>query len=147
MRHNDGQTLQPTALVNEAFLRLINLQRMRWQDRAHFLAMSARIMRRILIDHARARGYKKRGGGTPKVSLESVDLAAPERDADIVALDAALEALAKAHPRKAMVVEMRFFGGLSAEETAKVLKVSPDTVLRDWRFAKAWLLEELRMRK
>jgi RNA polymerase sigma-70 factor (ECF subfamily) len=139
-----GHSLQATALVNEAYLRLIDTQHVKWQDRAHFLAMSARLMRRILVDWARSKRYEKRGGGALKVTFTEVLPASDERGHDLVALDDALEALAKLDERKSRVVEMRFFGGLSVEETAAVLKVSVDTVMRDWKFAKAWLLHELR---
>ena len=139
----NGHTLQTTALVNEAYLRLIDLSRVRWQDRAHFFAMSARLMRRILVDHARSREYVKRGGGAPRIAVDAAFVASPERGADLVALDDALEALAGVDPRKAQVVELRFFAGLSVEETAEALHVSPDTVVRDWRLAKVWLLREL----
>jgi RNA polymerase sigma-70 factor, ECF subfamily len=140
-RHN--HTLQTTALVNEAFLRLIDLRRIRWQDRAHFLALSARLMRRILVDYARSRNYQKRGGGVSTVALDDVVVSSPERGADLAALDDALENLARVDARKSQVVELRFFGGLSIEETAEALKVSPETVQRDWRFAKVWLLREI----
>lgn len=140
-RHN--HTLQTTALVNEAFLRLIDLRSIRWQDRAHFLALSARLMRRILVDYARSRNYQKRGGGAATVTLDDVIVSSPERGADLVALDDALEALARIDSRKSQVVELRFFGGLSIEETAEALNVSPETVQRDWRFAKVWLLREI----
>jgi RNA polymerase sigma-70 factor, ECF subfamily len=142
-REDPGHTLQATALVNEAYLRLIEIKHVRWQNRAHFFAMSARMMRRILVDSARARGNDKRGGGIPKVSLDEGLLAAPQAGADLVALDAALQALEAVHPRKSQVVELRFFGGLSIEETGEALDVSPDTIKRDWRFAKLWLLREL----
>jgi RNA polymerase sigma factor (TIGR02999 family) len=138
-----NHTLQTTALVNEAFLRLIDLRRIRWQDRAHFLALSARLMRRILVDHARSRNYHTRGGGAPTVTLDDVTVASPERGADVVALDDALEALSRIDRRKSQVVELRFFGGLSIEETAEALQVSQETVQRDWRFAKVWLLREI----
>jgi RNA polymerase sigma factor (TIGR02999 family) len=138
-----GHSLQATALVNEAYVRLVDAQHVDWQNRAHFLAMSARLMRRILVDFARARQYQKRGGGVQKITLDEA-LVVIEPGRDLVALDDALEALAKVDERKVRVVEMRFFGGLSVEETAAVLKVSPDTVMRDWRLAKAWLLRELR---
>lgn len=138
-----GHSLQATALVNEAYLRLVGAQQVGWQNRVHFLAVSARLMRRILVDFARSKRYQKRGGGAQHVTLdEALIVAEPGRD--LVALDDALEALAKMDERKARVVEMRFFGGLSVEETAAALKVSPDTVMRDWRLAKAWLLRELR---
>jgi RNA polymerase sigma-70 factor, ECF subfamily len=142
----DNHTLQTTALVNEAFLRLIDLRRIRWQDRAHFLALSAQLMRRVLVDHARTRNYRKRGGGAATVALDDVAVAAPERAADLVALDEALEDLARVDPRKSRVVELRFFGGLSVEETAEALNVSPETVMRDWRLAKVWLLREMSRR-
>jgi RNA polymerase sigma factor (TIGR02999 family) len=138
-----GHSLQATALVNEAYLRLIDVQHVDWQNRAHFLAMSARLMRRILVDFARKRQYQKRGGGAQQITLnESLLVTPPGRT--LVDLDDALEALTKFDERKARVVEMRFFGGLSVDETAAVLKVSPDTVMRDWRLAKAWLVRELR---
>jgi RNA polymerase sigma factor (TIGR02999 family) len=136
-------TLQTTALVNEAYLRLIDLSRVRWQDRAHFFAMSARLMRCILVDHARSRQYQKRSGGSLRVTLDEALVGAPERGADLVALDDALDALAAVDARKSQVVEMRFFGGLSVDETAEALRVSGQTVMRDWRLAKAWLLREL----
>jgi RNA polymerase sigma-70 factor, ECF subfamily len=138
-----GHTLQATALVNEAYLRLINSRQVNWQNRAHFFAISAQLMRRILVDHARARGYQKRGGGIPKVTLDDALMGPQEKGHDLVALDDALKALAGVDPRKCKVVELRFFGGLSVEESAEVLKVSPDTVLRDWRLAKAWLAREM----
>jgi RNA polymerase sigma factor (TIGR02999 family) len=138
-----GNSLQATALVNEAFLRLVEVDDVRWQDRAHFFAVSAQMMRRILVDAARARGSEKRGGAIVKVDLnESVD-AIPDRDSQLVALDEALDALAQLDARKAKVVEMRFFGGLSVEETAEVLKISPQSVMRDWKIARAWLMREL----
>jgi len=142
----DNHTLQTTALVNEAFLRLIDLRRIRWQDRAHFLALSAQLMRRVLVDHARSRNYQKRGGGAVPVELDDALVAAPERGADLVALDEALRDLARVDPRKSQVVELRFFGGLSVEETAGALHVSPETVMRDWRLAKVWLLREISRR-
>jgi RNA polymerase sigma-70 factor (ECF subfamily) len=136
-------TLQVTALVNEAYLRLVDLKRMQWQDRAHFFAMSARLMRRILVDHARARRYDKRGGGVRPVSLDEALHVAADADRDLVALDEALAALAATDERKARVVELRFFGGLTIDEASAVLHVSPETVGRDWRLAKAWLAREL----
>lgn len=139
-----GHSLQATALVNEAYLRLIDVQHVNWQNRAHFLAMSARLMRRILVDYARAKGYQKRGGGAVKVTFDEGLPVVGGRDQDLVAVDDALEALARIDERKGRVVELRFFGGLSVEETATVLKVSPETVMRDWKLAKAWLLRELR---
>jgi RNA polymerase sigma-70 factor (ECF subfamily) len=142
-RERRGHTLQTTALVNEAFLRLTDARRVRWQDRAHFLGISARLMRRVLVDHARARGYLKRGGGVQRVTLHEGLVTSPDPALDVVALDRALEALAKVDGRKSQIVELRFFGGLSVEEAAEVLHVSPDTVKRDWRLAKLWLLREL----
>jgi RNA polymerase sigma-70 factor (ECF subfamily) len=142
-RERREHTLQPTALVNEAFLRLTDAQRIRWQDRAHFLGIAARLMRRVLVDHARARGSRKRGGAVAKVSLEDALVVAPEPAVDVLALDRAVEALAAVDARKGRVIELRFFAGLSVEETAEVLHVSTDTVKRDWRMAKLWLLHEL----
>ena len=143
-RERPGHTLQPTALVNEAYLRLVNLKQMQWQDRAHFFAMGARLMRRILVDFARARGYQKRGGGAKQVSFtEALDVAEGQ-PTDVVALNDALEELAAVDERTSRVVELRFFGGLSVEETAEVLNVSRETVKRDWKFAKMWLLRHLR---
>ena len=143
-RERPDHSLQATALVNEAFVRLVEAEGIRWQDRAHFFGVSAQMMRRILVDAARARGSSKRGGPLAKVNLdESID-ALPDRDRQLVALDDALEALAQFDARKAKVVELRFFGGLSVEETAEVLKISPQSVLRDWNIARAWLLREMR---
>ena len=142
-RERRGHTLQATALVNEAFLRLTDARRLRCQDRAHFLGISARLMRRVLVDHARSRGYRKRGGGAQQVTLTEGIIASPDPAVDVVALDRALEALASVDARKSRMIELRFFGGLSVEETAEVLHVSPDTVKRDWRLAKLWLLREL----
>ena len=140
----EGHTLQPTALVNEAFLRLVDIKQVRWQNRAHFLAMSARAMRRVLVDIARSKQFLKRGAGGQKVPLDGLDeLGASPPDTDVTAVHEALESLAKFDPRKSRVVELRFFGGLTVEETAEVLNVSPETVMRDWKLAKAWLLREL----
>ena len=139
-----GHSLQATALVNEAYVRLVDGTVVDWQDRAHFLAVAARIMRRILVDHARARGARKRGGGDARVTFDEALLVTVEARENFVALDDALEALATFDERKSRVVELRFFGGLSVEETAAVLKVSVDTVMRDWRLAKAWLQAEMR---
>ncbi len=139
-----GHSLQPTALVNEAYLRLVDVRQMSWQNRAHFLAMAARLMRRILVDHARSKGYDKRGGGAAKITFDEALVVLNEPGHDLLALDEALEALANVDERKSRMIELRFFGGLSVEETAAVLHVSPDTVKRDWRLAKAWLLRELR---
>jgi RNA polymerase sigma-70 factor (ECF subfamily) len=141
-RERPGHSLQTTALVNEAYMRLLDYKRIEWQDRAHFFAISAQLMRRILVEHAR-RHNLKRGGGVPHVSLEEAAVVGGGRAADMVALDDAMNALARVDPRKVQVVEMRFFGGLSVEETAEVLKVSPITVMRDWSTAKAWLYREL----
>src|SRR5882724_5321736 len=137
-----GHSLQATALVNEAYMRLADYKRMQWQDRAHFFAVSAQVMRRILVEHAR-RHNLKRGGGVQHVSLEEAVVVAGAQDTDLIVLDDAMNALARIDPRKVQVVEMRFFGGLSVEETAEVLKVSPVTVKRDWRGARAWLYREL----
>jgi RNA polymerase sigma-70 factor (ECF subfamily) len=142
-RERRGHTLQVTALVNEAFLRLTDARKLQWEDRAHFLGISARLMRRVLVDHARARGYQKRGGGAQKVELDEAMVVAAETTVDVLALDRALDALASVDARKSRVIELRFFGGLSVEETADVLHVSADTVKRDWRLAKLWLLAEL----
>jgi RNA polymerase sigma factor (TIGR02999 family) len=136
-------TLQTTALVNEAYLRLVDTSRIRWESRGHFLAVAAQAMRRILVDAARARDADKRGGSAPHVPIEDVPLAALEPSASLVALDEALDVLAGVDERKSHVVELRYFGGLSVAETAAVLHVSPETVHRDWRVAKAWLHREL----
>lgn len=141
-RERDDHILQTTALVHEAYLRLIDTQKVEWQDRAHFFAISANLMRRILVDFARSKGYEKRGGTMERISLNE-DHFIP-KDINLVKLDDALNALADFDPRKAKVVELRFFGGLSVKETAEILKVSPDTVRRDWRLAKVWLLCELK---
>jgi RNA polymerase sigma factor (TIGR02999 family) len=142
----DGHSLQATALVNEAYVRLVDFTRIQWQDRAHFFAVSAQVMRRILVDHARRRNAK-RGRGHQHVSLDETVVVAPQPSVDLVALDDALETLARMDPRKAQVVEMRFFAGLSVEESAAVLQVSPVTVMRDWRVAKAWLHREVMRRE
>ena len=146
-REGPGHMLQTTALVNEAYLRLVDSSQVRWQNRAHFFAVSSQLMRRILVDFARSRNYLKRGGNAVQVSLDKVFAITPEQDPDVVALDEALNALAAIDERKSRVVELRFFGGLNIEETAEVLKVSPDTVMRDWRLAKAWLLRQLSAEK
>ena len=138
-----GRTIQTTALVHEAYLKLIDVTNVDWQHRAHFFAISAQIMRRILLDRARRRVAAKRGGAAPRVNLDEVPDLGSGRARELIVLDDALNALAKVDPRKARVIELRFFAGLSVEETAEVLKVSPDTVLRDWRLARAWLLAEL----
>jgi RNA polymerase sigma factor (TIGR02999 family) len=138
-----GHTLQPTALVNEAYLRLIDARHVRWQNRAHFFAISARLMRQILVDSARERDAQKRGGGKALVNLDEALMIGQQPDEDLVALDDALCALAEIDPRKSQVVDLRFFGGLNIEETAEVLKVSPETVKRDWRMARSWLRRRL----
>src|SRR5580658_10168189 len=142
-REKPGHTLQTTALVNEVYLRLVDIQAVNWQDRAHFFAISARLMRRILTDFARSRNYQKRGAGAVQVSLDQGLLLTPEKDGDIMALDEALTEFAVLYPRQSQVVELRFFGGLEVKETAEALKISPETVKRDWRFAKAWLRRAL----
>lgn len=139
-----GHSLQATALVNEAFVRLVDGKAVQWHDRAHFLAVSARVMRRILVDHARAKHYQKRGGHAARVSFDEALVVTTVPGPDVVALDDALEALSQFDERKSRVVEMRFFGGLSVDETAAVLNVSAATVMGDWRLAKAWLKREMR---
>jgi RNA polymerase sigma-70 factor (ECF subfamily) len=141
-RERPGHSLQATSLVNEAYMRLVDYKGMQWQNRAHFFAVSAQLMRRILVDHARRRNLK-RGGGVQHISLDETAVVVADRPADLVALDDAMHAMARLDARKVQVVEMRFFGGLSVEETAEVLKVSPVTVMRDWSTAKAWLYREL----
>jgi RNA polymerase sigma factor (TIGR02999 family) len=138
-----GVTLQTTALVNEAYVRLIDADNVQWESRAHFFAIAAQLMRRILVDYARSRNRVKRGGAAQRVELEEAAFLSVDRATDLVALDDALNALAKIDERKSRVVELRFFGGLSVAETAEVLKVSANTILRDWRLAKSWLLHEL----
>jgi RNA polymerase sigma factor (TIGR02999 family) len=145
-RERPGHSLQTSALVNEAYMRLVDYKRMQWQDRAHFFAVSSQVMRRILVDHSR-RHNLKRGGDVHHVSLEQAAIIGGDQDVDLVALDRALNALARIDPRKMRVVEMRFFGGLSIEETAEVLKVSPITVKREWRAARAWLYRQLTGRR
>ena len=142
-RERQGHTLQTTALVNEAYLRLVDQRQVRWQNRAHFFGIAAQVMRRILIDHARRIAYAKRGAGATRISLDEACVLAPERATELVALDDALSALARVDERKGRVVELRYFGGLSVEETAEVLGVHPDTVTRDFRRAKAFLRREL----
>jgi RNA polymerase sigma-70 factor (ECF subfamily) len=138
-----GHTLQTTALINEAWLRLIDWKQVNWQNRAHFFGVSARLMRYILVGFARARNRQKRGGAAQQVSLEEASAIAGDRSDDLVALDDALQALAKYDPRKCQIVELRFFGGLSVEEAAEVMKLSPVTIMREWNKAKAWLYQEL----
>lgn len=146
-RYMGGQrpshTLQPTALINELYVRLVDCQLVNWQNRAHFLAVSGNLMRRVLVDYARSKQYQKRGGGAVQVSLDEGLLPSAEPGRDLLALDDALHALAQFDARKCKVVELRFFGGLTTQETAEVLNVSQDTVVRDWRFAKAWLQDEM----
>ena len=142
-RERADHTLQPTALVNEVYLRLINQNEVSWRNRAQFFGIAAQMMRRILVNYALARGAGKRGGAVQRVSLEDAMIASPEREGQILDLDEALEKLAGFDPRKARIVELRFFAGLSVEETAAVLKVSPQTVLRDWGLAKSWLAREI----
>jgi RNA polymerase sigma factor (TIGR02999 family) len=144
-RERRDHSLQTTDLIHEAYLRLVGSKPIDWQNRSHFFALSARLMRQILVDHARSRGYGKRGGGRRRVDLDE-GMVCGELDWDLVHLDEALQALAAADARKGRVVELRFFGGLSAEETAQVLEVSPQTVLRDWRLSKVWLLRQMSRR-
>jgi RNA polymerase sigma factor (TIGR02999 family) len=142
-----GHTLQATALIHETYLRLVSVRRVKWQNRAHFLAVCARLMRRILVDFARSRGYQKRGGDATNVDFDEALVVSADPAVNLVALDDALRRLAEVDERKTRVVELRFFGGLSVKETAEVLKVSVDTVMRDWKLAKAWLLRELSGRR
>jgi RNA polymerase sigma-70 factor (ECF subfamily) len=142
-RERPGHTLQTTALVNEVYLRLVDHKGMQWQNRAHFYAVAAQAMRRILVDHARSRNYLKRGGNVKMIRLEEAATVVQKQAADLVALDDALSELAAIDPRKSQIVEMRYFGGMSVEETAEVLGVSPVTVMRDWSTAKAWLLRAM----
>jgi RNA polymerase sigma factor (TIGR02999 family) len=142
-RERQNHTLQPTALVNEAFLKLVEQRNVRWQNRAHFFGVAAQAMRRILIDHARTHGRVKRGGAAPQVTLDEAMLVAESRSIDLLALNQALERLTALDERQARVVELKFFGGLSVEETAEVLNISPATVKREWSMAKAWLHTEL----
>jgi RNA polymerase sigma-70 factor, ECF subfamily len=142
-REKPGHTLQTTALVNEVYLRLVNVQEVSWQDRAHFFAVAARMMRHILTDFARSRSYLKRGGDAVQVEMDESLMVSVEQGRDILALDDALTKLAKLYERQSQVVELRFYGGLGVEETAEVLKISPKTVKRDWKFARAWLLRAM----
>jgi RNA polymerase sigma factor (TIGR02999 family) len=142
-RERKGHTLQTTALINEAYVRLVDQRNVHWANRSHFFAISAQIMRRILIDHARRHAYAKRGGGAHQVSLEEAATITPERGLDLVRLDEALKSLAALDPRRSQVVELRYFGGLSNEEIAGVLKISENTVTRDWNMARAWLYQQL----
>lgn len=142
-QHPAGHTLQPTALVNEAYLRLCNLPQVDWQDRAHFFAIAARIMRFLLVDHARAQGGAKRGGGLQRVALDETAVYAPERPEELLALDDALNRLAVVDEKKSRIVELRYFGGLTAEEVAEVLGIAISHVKREWTKAKLWLYQEL----
>jgi RNA polymerase sigma-70 factor (ECF subfamily) len=143
IRENPDHILQSAALVNEVYLRLVDIQAVSWHDRAHFFAMCARMMRRILTDYARSRNYQKRGGGVVHLTLDEGLLVTPEKQADIMALDEALSQFALGYPRQSQVVELRFFGGLEVDEVAETLKISAVTVKRDWKFAKAWLLRAI----
>jgi RNA polymerase sigma-70 factor, ECF subfamily len=142
-RQQPDHTLQTTALVNEVYLRLVAFKEAKWEDRAHFFAVCAQLMRRILTDWARGQQYLKRGKQAPHVALDQALVVSPERGSDLVALDEALKSLSEVNVRRSQVVELRFYGGLSVDETAAVLKVSPETVMRDWRLARAWLMREL----
>jgi len=142
-RENSHHTLQTSALINEAYLRLVDQKAVEWKDRAHFFAVSAQVMRHILIDHARRHRYEKHGGGAAHVALDDVAIAKQDRAAEFVALDDALNRLAEVDARKARMVELRFFGGLTVEETAEVMKLSPISIKREWRSARAWLLREM----
>jgi RNA polymerase sigma-70 factor, ECF subfamily len=142
-RQQPDHTLQTTALVNEVYLRLVAFKEAKWEDRAHFFAVCAQLMRRILTDWARGQKYLKRGKQAPHVALDEALVVSPERGRDLVALDEALKSLSEVNLRRSQVIELRFYGGLSVDETAAVLKVSPETVMRDWRLARAWLMREL----
>ena len=142
-RESPGHTLQTSALVNEAFVRLVGQNNVRWQNRTHFFGIAAQMMRRILVDYARSRNYAKRGGGAARISFDEALIVSDERSAEVVNVHEALERLAKFDARKSQIVELRFFGGLSIDETAEVLSVSPGTVMRDWTLAKAWLRREI----
>jgi len=143
-RERPGHTLETTALIHETYLRLVDVRQVKWQNRTHFLAMCAQLMRRILIEFARSRGYRKRGGGAVRVDFDRALLVGKRPDFNLVALDDALNRLAQVDERKSKVVELRFFGGLEVKETAEVMNVSVDTVMRDWKLAKVWLLRELK---
>jgi RNA polymerase sigma-70 factor, ECF subfamily len=142
-RERDGHTLQTTALINEVYLRLVDFDKVTWQDRAHFFAICARLMRRILTDYARSRSYLKRGGDARRITLDEALMLSDDPRLDLVALDRALSKLGGIDPRKSSVIELRFFGGLSLKETAEALRISSDTVTRDWNLARAWLLREM----
>jgi len=143
-QERQSHTLQSDALVNELYMRLVDWQKARWQNRAHFFGMCARMMRQILVDHAYARGAQKRGGNTQKIDLEDVAFISESKGPEVLLLDEALKHFAALYPRESEVIEMRFFGGLSVEETAEVLNISPPTVIRDWRFGRAWLLSYMK---
>jgi RNA polymerase sigma factor (TIGR02999 family) len=143
-KEHDGHTLQTTALINEAYVRLVGQQKIEWQNRSHFFAVTAQVMRHLLIDHARRQNFAKRGGGAERVALDDATMMSSERAVELIALDEALGELAQMDPRKSRVVELRYFGGLSLEETAEVLDISLMTVRRDWRAAKAWLFRRIR---
>ena len=145
-RERPGHTLQTTALVNEAYVRLVNREDVHWQNRAHFFAIAAELMRTILVDHARSHAYAKRGGGAQKIELDEAMIVSQERAAEVVAIDDVLKELAKFDPQQSRIVELRFFGGLTIEETAEVLGLSPATIKREWSTAKAWLYHELAKR-
>jgi RNA polymerase sigma factor (TIGR02999 family) len=142
-REKPGHTLQTSALVNEAYVRLVDQSKIQWESRAHFFGIAARLMRQILVDQARRKNFAKRGGGAIRVSLDSANAIAQEQSANVMALDEALKTLEQTDPRKSRIVELRFFGGMSIEETAEALKVSPGTVMREWTFARAWLRNEM----
>jgi RNA polymerase sigma factor (TIGR02999 family) len=142
-RERQEHTLQATALINEAYLRIVDQNRVNWQNRAHFFGVAAQMMRRILVDHARSHLYAKRGGGAQKLTLDEAIATPQERDLDLVALDDALTTLAEIDPQQSRIIELRFFGGLTIEDTAEVLSISPATVKRDWNMAKAWLYGEI----
>ena len=142
-RERPGHTMQTTALVNEAYIRLVNRKNVHWENRAHFFAIAAQLMRTILVDHARSHAYQKRGGGARNITLDEAMVVSQQRAADVVALDEALKELAKIDPQQSRIVELRFFGGLTIEETAEVLGLSPATIKREWSTAKAWLYHEL----
>jgi RNA polymerase sigma-70 factor (ECF subfamily) len=143
-RESPGHTLQTTALVNEAYLKLVDQRQVHWQNRAHFFALASQLMRRILLDHARSNRRAKRGGKAPHLNLDDVAVIAPEKSEDLIALDEALETLAEFDPKKSKIVEMRFFAGLTVNEVAEVLDIAPSTVMLHWRLAKAWLRREMR---
>jgi len=142
-REKPGHTLQTSALVNEAYVRLVDQSKIQWEGRAHFFGIAARLMRQILVDQARRKNFAKRGGGAIQVSLDSANAVAHEQSANVMALDEALKTLEQTDPRKGRIVELRFFGGMSIEETAEALKVSPGTVMREWTFARAWLRNQM----